>query len=145
MRYWSRKTLESKERCPDEVYLAAGDDVIVTTAGTCTHGLDRFLASWYGQPMPGRAFCTVSLVRVQPRRALPLRVAPVARSDAEQAASQANTAAKQPQVPPTKRRPGGLALLLGGLGRKGGACAGVPAQAIFCDLIGILLYVIRLQ
>src|SRR5919199_6530555 len=28
--------------CPDEVSLAAGDDGIVTQAGKCTHGLDRF-------------------------------------------------------------------------------------------------------
>src|SRR5215470_16822852 len=28
--------------CPGDVYLAAGDEVIVTKAGTCTHGLDRF-------------------------------------------------------------------------------------------------------
>ena len=39
--------------CPGAVYLVAGDDVIGTKAGTGTHGLDRFLASWAGQPGPG--------------------------------------------------------------------------------------------
>ena len=39
--------------CPGDVYLVAGDDVIVTKAGTCTHGLDRFFASLYGKPVPG--------------------------------------------------------------------------------------------
>jgi hypothetical protein len=39
--------------CPSDVYLVAGDDVIVTKAGTCTHGLDRFFASLYGKPVPG--------------------------------------------------------------------------------------------
>ena len=48
--------------CPDDVYLVAGDDVIVTKAGTCTHGLDRFFASLYGKPVPGLAFFTLSLV-----------------------------------------------------------------------------------
>jgi len=30
---------------PDDVYLLAGDEVVVTKAGTHTHGLDRFFAS----------------------------------------------------------------------------------------------------
>jgi len=37
--------------CPGDVYLVAGDEVIVTKAGTCTHGLDRFLAGLYGKPV----------------------------------------------------------------------------------------------
>jgi hypothetical protein len=92
--------------CPDEVSLAAGDAVSVTKAGTCTHGLARFFASLYGKPVPGLAFFTVSLVSVQPRRALPMRVEQVVRSDAEKAASKAKTAAKKPKAPQTKRRPG---------------------------------------
>ena len=85
--------------CPDEVYLAAGDEVIVTKAGKCTHGLDRFFASLYSKPVPGLAFFTVSLVSVQQRRAFPMRVEQVVRSDAEKAASKA-------KAPPVKRRPG---------------------------------------
>jgi hypothetical protein len=92
--------------CPDEVYLAAGDEVIVTKAGKCTHGLDRFFASLYGKPVPGLAFFTVSLVSVQKRRAFPMRVEQVVRSDAEKAASKAKAAAKKAKAPPVKRRPG---------------------------------------
>jgi len=92
--------------CPDEVYLAAGDEVIVTKAGTCTHGLDRCFASLYGKPVPGLAFFTVSLVSVQKRRAFPMRGAQVVRSDAEQAASKAKAAAKKAKALPVKRRPG---------------------------------------
>ena len=92
--------------CPGDVYLVAGDDVIVTKAGTCTHGLDRFFASLYGKPVPGLAFFTLSLVSVQARRAFPLRVEQVVRSDAEQAASKAKAAAKQSKAPCAKRRPG---------------------------------------
>jgi putative transposase len=92
--------------CPDDVYLAAGDEVIVTKAGKCTHGLDRFFASLYGKPVPGLAFFTLSLVSVQKRRAFPMRVEQVVRSDAEKAASKAKAAAKKPKAPPTKRRPG---------------------------------------
>src|SRR5256714_2399912 len=92
--------------CPDAVYLAAGDDVIVTKAGTHTHGLDRFFASLYGKPVPGFAFFTLSLVRVQQRRSFPMRVEQVVRSDAEKAASKAKAAAKKPKAPCAKRRPG---------------------------------------
>jgi hypothetical protein len=92
--------------CPGDVYLVAGDDVIVTKAGTCTHGLDRFFASLYGKPVPGLAFFTLSLVSVQARRAFPMRVEQVVRSEAEKAASKAKAAAKQPKAPGAKRRPG---------------------------------------
>jgi putative transposase len=92
--------------CPGDVYLVAGDDVIVTKAGTCTHGLDRFFASLYGKPVPGLAFFTLSLVSVQARRAFPLRVEQVVRSDAEKAASKAKAAAKKRKVPCATRQPG---------------------------------------
>jgi hypothetical protein len=39
--------------CPGDVSLGAGDDGIVTQAGTGTHGLDRFCARLYGKPVPG--------------------------------------------------------------------------------------------
>src|ERR1700745_1535890 len=37
--------------CPADVYLAAGDEVIVTKASKWRHGLDRFLASLYRVPV----------------------------------------------------------------------------------------------
>src|SRR5438128_2855960 len=92
--------------CPDDVSLAAGDEVVVTKAGKNTHGLDRFFASLYGKPVPGLAFFTVALVRVQKRRSFPMRVEQVVRSDAEKDASKAKAAAKKPQAPNAKRRPG---------------------------------------
>ena len=92
--------------CPDDVYLVAGDDVIVTKAGTCPHGLERFCARLSGTPVPGVACFPLSLVRVQARRSLPLRVEQVGRSDAEQAASKATAAATQRKAPRAKPRPG---------------------------------------
>ena len=92
--------------CPGDVYLVAGDEVIVTKAGKCTHGLDRFFASLYGKPVPGLAFFTLSLVSVQARRSFPMRVEQVVRTDEEKAASKAKAAAKQPKTPGAKRRPG---------------------------------------
>ncbi len=92
--------------CPDDVYLAAGDEVVVTKAGKSTYGLDRFLASLYGKPVPGLAFFTVSLVSVQQRRSFPMRVEQVVRSDAEKAVSKAKAAAKKRTGAHAKRRPG---------------------------------------
>src|SRR6478672_13233790 len=92
--------------CPGDVYLVAGDDVIVTKAGTCTHGLDRFFASLYGKPVPGLAFFTLSLVSLQQRRAFPLRVEQVVRSEAEKAASKAKAEAKKSKGPHAPRRRG---------------------------------------
>jgi hypothetical protein len=92
--------------CPTDVYVVAGDDVIVTKAGKHTHGLDRFFSSLYSKPVPGLAFFTLSLVSVQKRRSFPLRVEQVVRSDAEKAASKAKAAAKKPKAPHPKRRPG---------------------------------------
>ena len=90
----------------DEVYLLVGDEVVVTKAGKHTYGLDRFFSSLYGKPIPGLAFFAFSLVSVQARRAFPVRVEQVVRSEAEKAACKAKAAAKQqkPATPP--RRPG---------------------------------------
>jgi putative transposase len=86
---------------PGDVDLVAGDDVIGTKAGTCTQGLDRCFARWYGTPVSGLACFTLALVSVQARRSLPMRVEQGGRSDAEKAASKAKAAAKTPkaQVP----------------------------------------------
>ena len=86
--------------------MVAGDEVIDTQAGKGMHGLDHFLVSLSGKPVPGMACFILSLVYVQARRSFPRRVEQGVRTDEEKAASQAQAAAKQPQAPGTKRRPG---------------------------------------
>jgi putative transposase len=104
MRFWV--FFRQHVYCPEEVYLLAGDEVVVTKAGTHTYGQDRVFSSLYGKPIPGLACCAFSLVSVQARRAFPVRVEQVVRSAAEKAASKAKAAA-QPQNPSTPlRRPG---------------------------------------
>lgn len=92
--------------CPADIYLLAGDEVVVTKAGKATHGADRFFSSLYGKPVPGLAFFTLSLVSVQARHAFPIRVEQVVRSAAEKAASKAKAQAKKPPSPRVTRRPG---------------------------------------
>jgi putative transposase len=91
---------------PEEVYLLVGDAVVATKAGKHTHGLDRFFSSLYGKPVPGLAFFALSFVSIQARRAFPLRVEQVVRSDAEKAASKAKADAKKHKRSTDKRRPG---------------------------------------
>jgi putative transposase len=91
---------------PEDVYLLAGDEVVATKAGKHTHGLDRFFSSLYGKPVPGLAFFTLSLVSTQQRRAFPLHVEQVVRSDAEKAATKAKADAKKQPPSTAKRRPG---------------------------------------
>jgi putative transposase len=90
----------------EESSLLVGDEVVATKAGKHTYGLDRFFARLYGQPVPGLAFFTLSLVSTQQRRSFPLRVEQVVRSDAEKAASNAKAAAKQAKASGPTRRPG---------------------------------------
>src|SRR5512137_1065120 len=50
---------------PDDVYLLAGDEVVVTKAGAATYGLDRVFASLLSRVVPGLAFFTLALISTQ--------------------------------------------------------------------------------
>lgn len=90
----------------EDVYLLAGDEVVVTKSGKATHGLDRFFSSLYGKPVPGLAFFTLALVSTQERHSFPVQVEQVIRSEAEKAKRKAKAAAKK-QKPANEKRPAG--------------------------------------
>jgi len=93
---------------PEDVYLLAGDEVVVTKAGKHTHGLDRFFSSIYGKPVPGVAFFALSLVSTRDRHSFPLRIEQVVRSEEERAAAQRRSQTAPPAATPRKRgRPKG--------------------------------------
>ena len=56
--------------------------------------------------MPSLAFCSLALIRTTSRRAFPLRLEQVVRTEAEKAAAKAKAAAKQPKQLIAKRKPG---------------------------------------
>lgn len=94
----------------EDVYLLAGDEVVVSKAGKQTYGLDRVFASLQSRVIPGLAFFTLALVSTQRRRSFPVRIEQVVRSEAEKAASQAKQAAKRapkPSEPRPRGRPKG--------------------------------------
>jgi hypothetical protein len=90
----------------DDVYLLAGDEVVITKAGKHTFGLDRFFSGVYQRPVPGLAFFSLALVSTHERRAFPIRVEQVVRTVAEKAATKAKTAAKKAKAAGPKRKPG---------------------------------------
>ncbi len=90
----------------DDVYLLAGDEVVVTKAGKTTAGLGRFFSSISKRPVPGLAFFSLALVSTKERRAFPVRIEQVVRTDAEKAATKAKTTAKKSKDSAPKRKPG---------------------------------------
>ena len=85
---------------PAEVMVAAGDDVIVTKSGKCTHGLDRFFCSIYSKVVPGLGFLSLSLISVKRRVSYP-----VVLEQLEQAQLSVSQTESQPQ-PQGKGKPG---------------------------------------
>jgi len=91
---------------PDDVYILVGDEVVVTKAGRNTYGLDRFFSGVLQKVVPSVSFFTLSLVSPQERRAFPVQIEQVVRSDEEKAARQAQRAAQMATEPPDRRKPG---------------------------------------
>lgn len=46
----------------NDLYLLAGDEVVITKAGKETYGLDKFFSSLLSKPISGLSFFTLSLV-----------------------------------------------------------------------------------
>jgi hypothetical protein len=92
---------------PAEVYLLAGDEVVVTKAGKRTFGLDRFFSSLMQKPVPSLAFFGLSIVSTSERCAFPLAVDQVLRPE-RRPVTQAPQAVKPPvpSKPPHGRRKG---------------------------------------
>jgi len=90
----------------DDVYILAGDEVVVTKAGKKTFGLDRFFSGIYHHVVPSVAFFSLALISTTTRRAFPLRLEQIVRTEQEKAASKARAIAKKATTPGTKRKPG---------------------------------------
>ena len=80
---------------PDDEYIIAGDEVVVSKAGKKTHGLDRFFSGVQQQVIPSLSFFTLSLVNVQDAQSSPLQVTQTVKSAEEKAASKAKAEAKK--------------------------------------------------
>ncbi len=79
--------------------MLVGDESVVTKSGKQTHGLDYFFSGLRSKTVKGLAIFALSLVSVEERRAYPLQVEQVVRSEAEKAAAKARQ-----QKRPAKRK-----------------------------------------
>jgi putative transposase len=94
---------------PNHVYILAGDEVVITKAGKKTFGLDRFFSGILQRVVPSVAFFSFALVSTTSRRAFPLCLEQVVRTEAEKAAAKVKAAktAKQTSPKPKAGRPKG--------------------------------------
>ena len=83
-----------------ETLVAAGDDVIVTKSGKCTHGLDRFFCSIYSKVVPGLGFLSLSLISVKHRVSYPMMLEQLEHPQTTQAQAEIDL------KPPGKDKPG---------------------------------------
>lgn len=67
----------------NEIYLLAGDEVVVSKSGKETYGVDRFFSSLASKPISGLSFFALSLVSVERRQSFPIKIEQVIKSDAE--------------------------------------------------------------
>ncbi|MBD2564837.1 transposase [Nostoc linckia FACHB-391] len=83
----------------NEVYLLAGDEVVISKAGKKTYGLDRFFSSLVNKPISGLSFFALSLVSVQGRHSFPILIEQVIKNDVEK-----NSPSPTPEVQPQDKR-----------------------------------------
>jgi putative transposase len=67
----------------NEVYLLAGDEVVVSKSGKQTYGLDRFFSSLASKPISGLSFFVLSLVSVEQRHSFPIQIEQVIKKDTQ--------------------------------------------------------------
>jgi hypothetical protein len=93
---------------PGREYILAGDETVISKAGTQTFGLDRLFSGLHSTVIKGLGFFVLSLVDVSERHAYPVSVRQVVRSEAEkQAAKSRRKPKKKPRRSAPKGRPKG--------------------------------------
>jgi len=88
---------------PETVYLLAGDESVVSKSGKHTSGIGWFFSSILNTVIPGLAFFSIALIDVTQRRAYPLSVKQVIRSEEEKEQTRQRKQKSQ-QSAPTKPR-----------------------------------------
>jgi len=91
---------------PEDEYIAAGDEVVVSKAGKETHGLDRFFSGIQQRVIPSLSFFAFSLVNVREERSYPLQAVQVVKSAEEKAASKIKAEARKTRKTADKKKPG---------------------------------------
>jgi len=91
---------------PQDTYLLAGDECVITKAGEKTHGLDYFFSSLLKKTVPGLSFFTLALISVKQRRSYPVCMEQTVRTAEEKAASQVKKQTRKAKSEGPKRKRG---------------------------------------
>jgi putative transposase len=89
---------------PETVYLLAGDESVVSKSGKHTFGIGWFFSSIFHTVIPGLSFFSMALIDVNKRRAYPLCVQQVVRSEEEKEQTRKRKEKSKSSAP--KRPPG---------------------------------------
>jgi hypothetical protein len=92
---------------PEDEYIAAGDEVVVSKAGKETHGLDRFFSGIQQRVIPSLSFFSFSLVNVGEEQSYPMQAVQVVKSPEEKAANKAKAEARKTADKKKRGRPKG--------------------------------------
>src|SRR5277367_230111 len=87
----------------DTVYLLAGDESIVSKSGKHTYGIGWFFSSILNTVIPGLAFFSIAIIDVAKRRAYPLSVKQVVRSEEEKEQTRKRKEKSRPKAPKRPR------------------------------------------
>jgi putative transposase len=91
---------------PEDEYIVAGDEVVVSKAGKETYGLDRFFSGIQQQVIPGLSFFAYSLVNVGEEQSYPMQITQIVKSVEEKAARKIKAEAKKAKKTAEKKKPG---------------------------------------
>jgi putative transposase len=80
---------------PEDEYITAGDEVVVSKAGKETYGLDQFFSGIQQRVIPSLSFFALSLVNLRKDRSYPMQIVQVVRSTGEKAARKAKAEARK--------------------------------------------------
>jgi len=92
---------------PEDEYITAGDEVVVSKAGKETYGLDQFFSGIQQRIIPSLSFFALSLVNLREDRSYPMQIVQVVRSTEEKAASKAKAEARKTAEKKKRGRPQG--------------------------------------
>jgi hypothetical protein len=92
---------------PEDEYITAGDEVVVSKAGKGTYGLDHFFSGIQQRVIPSLSFFTFSLVNVREERSYPIQAVQAVKSPEEKAASKAKAEARKVAEKKKRGRPKG--------------------------------------
>src|SRR5580704_8913585 len=84
---------------PGTVCLLAGDESIVSKSGKHTYGIGWFFSSILNTVIPGLAFFSIAIIDVAKRRAYPLSVKQVVRSEEEKEQTRKRKHQRKPSAP----------------------------------------------